>query len=156
MSASVVISPKLVLPNLVADTPESAIRQLGALLVDEGYTDESYTEAVLTREAAYPTGIEFPAYGVALPHGEHDAVCRAAIAFGICSKPVRWRQMDDFSQEIEVDVVALIGITDPEEHLDVLGKLIRAFSDEALAKRLVALGDAAYIAELLCDVVGGE
>lgn len=153
LSARVAISPKLVLPNLVAKTPESAIKQLAALLVSEGYVDASYTDAVLTREQAYPTGIEFPACGVALPHGEPDAVHKAAIAFGRCSTPVRFHRMDDFEQEVGVQLVVLLAVTNPEEHLEVLGKLIKAFSDEGQSNTLLSLKDATAISEFFCDIV---
>ncbi len=156
MSNAIAISPKLVIPMLRATSSEDAIRQLGGLLVSDGFAKATYVDAVLERERDYPTGIEFPLCGVAMPHGEPDGVLGAAIAIGRCAGPVSFKRMDDFEQDIEVGLIAMLAVNDPTGHLDVLGKLIGVFSDEPMCGRLLACRDSSEIARIINDAINGR
>ena len=153
MSEKIAIKPELVIPDLVAADSQDAIRQLGETLVSAGYAKGSYVDVVLEREKSYPTGIEFPLCGVAMPHGEPDDVLGAAIAIGRCANPVPFKRMEDFSQEVGVRLVATVA--DPAGHRDVLGKLIAAFSDEETCAALLSSDDPAAIAKIVDDAING-
>ena len=155
VSEKIAIKPELVIPDLVAADSQDAIRQLGETLVSAGYAKGSYVDAVLEREKSYPTGIEFPLCGVAMPHGEPDDVLGAAIAIGRCANPVPFKRMEDFSQEVDVRLVAMLAVADPAGHLDVLGKLIAAFSDEETCAALLSSDDPAAIAKIVDDAING-
>ena len=149
------IVPELVMPELGATDPRDAINQLGSLLVNAGFATESYVEGVLERERNYPTGIEFPLCGVAMPHGEPDGVLGAAIAVGRCSEPIRFRRMEDFSQDVEVRIVVMLAVSDPAGHLDVLGKLIGVFSDEETCRQILSAKDSSAIVSVLGSAING-
>lgn len=155
VSEKIAIKPELVIPELVAADSQDAIRQLGETLVSAGYAKDSYVDVVLEREKNYPTGIEFPLCGVAMPHGEPDEVLGAAIAIGRCVSPVPFKRMEDFSQEVDVRLVAMLAVADPSEHLDVLGKLIAAFSDEETCAALLSSDDPVTIAKVVDDAING-
>lgn len=156
MSARIAIAPSLVALDFAAADSSDAIRQLGSRLVMEGFAGEQYIDAVLSREASYPTGLEFPTCGVALPHGEPDDVNGAAVAIGRCTPEVQFRCMDDSSRNIPVKLVALLAVSAPEEHLDVIGRLISVFSDEALCRKLLDLDDSAEAAAVLDAAINEE
>ena len=149
MGEKITIAPELVIPELRASSPREAIEQLGSLLVDSGYATEGYVDGVLAREQSYPTGIEFPLCGVAMPHGEPEGVLGAAIAVGRCVAPVAFKRMEDFSQEADVRIVAMLAVSDPAGHLDVLGKLIGAFSDEEICRSILDSADSREIVAIL-------
>lgn len=155
MSEKIAIKPELVIPDLVAADSQDAIRQLGEALVSAGYAKGSYVDVVLEREKSYPTGIEFPLCGVAMPHGEPDDVLGAAIAIGRCANPVPFKRMEDFSREVDVRLVAMLAVADPAGHLDVLGKLIAVFSDEETCAALLSSDDPAAIAKIVDDAING-
>lgn len=155
MSEKITIVPELVIPELRASGPQEAISQLGSLLVGSGYATESYVAGVLAREQSYPTGIEFPLCGVAMPHGEPEGVLGAAIAVGRCVEPIAFKRMEDFSQEVGVRIIAMLAVGDPAGHLDVLGKLIAAFSDEEACQSILSSTDSREIAGIL-DVAINE
>ena len=52
------------------DTQEQVIRQVGQMLVDSGYVDQPYVEAMVEREHSFST---FMGSGLALPHGVEAA-----------------------------------------------------------------------------------
>lgn len=155
MNEMIAIEPELVIPELEAADSEDAIRRLGEALTSAGCAQGSYIEAVLRREKEYPTGIEFPLCGVAMPHGEPDDVLGAAIAIGRCPNPVSFRRMDDFSQKVGVRLIAMLAVGNPAEHLDVLGKLISAFSDEETCSALLRCTDSAAIAKIVGGAING-
>ena len=158
MEERIAVAPDLVLADMEADGFEDAIGQLGGLLVERGYAREGYVGAVLERERSYPTGLEFPACGVALPHGHARWARRAALAIGRCRRPVRFARMDDFSDTVKVSLVLLLTVDDPDAHLEVVGRLISSLSEGALCERALAAEGAEAIARIFDEAIneGGE
>ena len=156
MGDKITISSELVIPNLEASGPQEAIEELGALLVREGFASGGYVDGVLAREQSYPTGIEFPLCGVAMPHGEPEGVLGAAIAIGRCAEPVAFKRMEDFSQEVDVSIIAMLAVSAPAGHLDVLGKLIGVFSDEETCQSVLTARESREIAAILDKAINGR
>ena len=156
MGEKILVAPELVMTALGASDPQNAIAQLGSLLVDAGYASKDYVDGVLEREQSYPTGIEFPLCGVAMPHGEPEGVLGAAIAIGRCAEPVSFKRMDEFSQDVDVSIIAMLAVSDPAGHLDVLGKLIGVFSDEESCRSILEAPNSAAIAAILDAAINGE
>lgn len=156
LGARIAIVPSLVALNLAAEDSSDAIRQLGSRLVEGGFAGKRYIDAVLSREAVYPTGLEFPSCGVALPHGEPVDVKDAALAIARCTPEVPFGCMDDSPKTTPVRLVALLAVSAPEEHLDVIGHLIGAFSNATLCGKLLELEDPSEVAAVLDKAVNGE
>lgn len=155
MGARIAIAPSLVALDLAAEDSSDAIRQLGGRLVAGGFAGKQYIDAVLAREATYPTGLEFPSCGVALPHGEPTGVRDAALAIARCRPEVQFRCMDDSSRSIPVRLIALLAVNAPEEHLDVIGRLIGVFSDAELCKKLLEAKSPDEMAAVLDRAING-
>jgi len=149
LESSIAVDPSLVILDLSAKDSADAIRQLGERMVAGGYVRDTYVAAVLSREETFPTGLEFPLCGVALPHGEPDGVAKAAVAIGRCSKPVAFRCMDDNSKTVPVTLIAMLAVSQPESHLDVIGRLIGIFSDEGCCRDVLDIDNADEIAGLI-------
>jgi fructose PTS system EIIA component len=127
-------SPDLVVLDLTADDPRSAVEELAGLLERDGrVTDqESYVNAVMAREEETGgTGMES---GIAIPHAKSPAVTRPAIAFA------RSGQGLDFGAEdgTLADLVFLIAAPDgaDELHVKMLSRLARRLIHEHFRKRL--------------------
>lgn len=56
--------------NCKAKTQEEVIKEVGQMLVDAGYVDQPYVEAMVKREESCST---FMGNGLALPHGVEEA-----------------------------------------------------------------------------------
>ena len=96
-------------------TKEEAIQAAGELLVELGYVDKSYVDAMQEREKLVST---YMGMGVAIPHGTTQAkgtVKKTGIVF------IQYPEGVDFGAEKAQLVFGIAGIGD--EHLDLLGKL---------------------------------
>ena len=56
-SGPLFLDKELILVGLDVATAEEAIRLLADKMISHGYVKSSFTEAVLKREAAFPTGL---------------------------------------------------------------------------------------------------
>ena len=90
---------------------------------------KSYVDAVLDRESTASTAVGF---GIAIPHGESDAVTETFVACLHLLHPVQW-------DHDEVDLVFMIGVplsSRNKEHLRILAMLSRHLRKEAFRKEL--------------------
>lgn len=121
---------------------EQVIRKVGQMLVDSGYVEQSYVEAMLEREKSFST---FMGNGLALPHGV-EAAKKAIKASGIA--------VMTFPEGIDWDgnnVNVVIGVAGVgEEHLKILSVIAEKMLDETVAAKLVA-GDAETVYEILSE-----
>ena len=119
---------------------DEAIRMVGQMLVDSGYVDQPYVEAMLEREKTFPT---YMGNGLALPHGVEAAkkeVKASGIAVITLKNPIDWE-----GNEAQV-IIGIAGVGD--EHLEILGIIADKMMDEAAAAQL-ATGDADTVYRLL-------
>lgn len=129
--------------NCSPTSQEEVIREVGQMLVDSGYVNQSYVEAMLEREKSCST---FMGNGLALPHGVEEAkkdIKASGIAVMVFSESIDWGGND-------VNVV--IGISGVgEEHLQILSRIAEKMLDEDAADRLLK-GDA----DTVYQILGGE
>lgn len=110
--------------NQKPDTKENVIRRIGDIFSSEGYTDESYTSAMLEKEKVFNT---YMGNFVALPHGIEEAK-KDIKKTGIVLMTVPEGQDWGASEKAKVIIgIAAVG----NEHLDVLSKIALSFSDAA-------------------------
>ncbi len=122
-------------------TKEEAIQAAGELLVELGYVDKSYVDAMQEREKLVST---YMGMGVAIPHGTTQAkgtVKKTGIVF------IQYPEGVDFGAEKAQLVFGIAGIGD--EHLDLLGKLCTLLEDPALLETLKTTDDAKWVLEQL-------
>ncbi|MDO4338738.1 MAG: PTS sugar transporter subunit IIA [Eubacteriales bacterium] len=95
------------------DTQENVIRAVGQMLVDTGYVDQPYVEAMLEREKSFST---YMGNELALPHGVEAAkkeIKASGIAVMIFPEGTQW------GKEKAKIVIGIAGVG--EEHLQILG-----------------------------------
>ena len=108
--------PALLYPENVkvgckADTKENVIRQVGQMLVDSGYVNPSYVDAMVKREESFST---YMGNELALPHGVEEAkkeIKASGIAVMIFPEGTDWG-----GETVKV-VVGIAGVG--EEHLQI-------------------------------------
>ena len=96
--------------DISSGTAEGVLRELGRYAVERGYTAEGYVEALLDREADFPTGLSIPdaSFGVAIPHADPDLVEQEAVLLGLPSEPVAFDSMDDPDESVDAAAVLLL------------------------------------------------
>src|SRR5690554_2839083 len=110
-------SEKLVLVKQEGETKEDILRRLADLLEENGYVKESYYDALLEREAKFPTGIITNTTGVAIPHTDIEHVNQPAIAVATLKTPVLFNRMDDFEEVTPVNIIIMLAIKDSDAQL---------------------------------------
>ena len=105
-----------------------AIRAAGRVLVEGGYVDESYVEAMVEREKLTTT---YLGMGLAIPHGTQqakDSVKRTGLSV------IQYPEGVDFDGEKAYLVVGIAGVGD--EHLELLARVSEALDDEQTLEKL--------------------
>lgn len=125
-----------------ADTKENVIRQVGQMLVNSGYVDRPYVDAMLEREKSFST---YMGNALALPHGVEAAkkeIKASGIAVMVFPKGTQW---DDETVKI---VIGIAGVG--EEHLQILGVIAdRMLSPEAVEE--IVNGDEDTVYQMLSN-----
>lgn len=123
-----------------ADSQEAVIRQVGQMLVDSGYVDQPYVEAMLEREKSFST---FMGNGLALPHGV-EAAKKDIKASGIAV--MTFPEGTDWAGNTVNVVIGIAGVG--EEHLQILSVIADKMLDADAASKLAA-GDVNTVYDIL-------
>ena len=118
--------PENVKVGCKADTKENVIRQVGQMLVDSGYVNPSYVDAMVKREESFST---YMGNELALPHGVEEA-----------------------KKEIKASGIAGVG----EEHLQILSVIAEQALEEGNMERIIngSAQEVYEILNLLVETVG--
>lgn len=153
MNRASIIDPSLMEIDMDLDTKEDVLQKMASNLVREGYVNETYIEAILKREKAFPTGISTEGLGVAIPHTDIEHVIRPAVAVATLKEPVKFFSMEDPETEVDVKIVFMLAITEPEFQLDILRKLVSLFQNKEMLIELSKVEDAEEMAVVLDRVI---
>jgi PTS system galactitol-specific IIA component len=136
-----IISENLIVVGSESDTPnaESAITILCERLVEEGYVDSSYCQAVLDRERQFPTGLPSLPYATAIPHADANGVKRTGIAVAILHYPVPFRAMDSPEKHLDVRVILLLAVAEPSKQVSMLQWVCNLVQDQDVVKTLASV-----------------
>ena len=132
--------PENVKVGCKADTKEHVIRQVGQMLVDSGYVNPSYVDAMVKREESFST---YMGNELALPHGVEEAkkeIKASGIAVMIFPEGTDWG-----GETVKV-VVGIAGVG--EEHLQILSVIAEQALEEGNMERIIN-GSAQEVYEIL-------
>ena len=132
-------------------TTEDVERALAARLEELGYAKETFTAAILEREAVFPTALDMDGINVAIPHCDVANVNEAAVCMGVLENPVAWHRMDDPESACEVSLVCMLALTEPHAHLEMLQKVIGLVQNQELVAKVVASDSIDEVFELVHD-----
>lgn len=121
---------------------DDAIKKLASLLEVNGFVKESFTKAVIDREKIFPTGLPTQPIGIAIPHTDAEHVNNGAMAIGILKSPVKFVEMGTVDSTVEVSIISMLAISNPDVLISVLMKLAGSFQDEKFLIGLKSAKDA--------------
>ncbi|WP_368657937.1 PTS sugar transporter subunit IIA [Metabacillus halosaccharovorans] len=134
-----------ILLNQQFDNKTDAIKATGQILVDKGYVEASYIDAMLQREELSST---YMGNFVAIPHGTEDAKS-AVLNSGLSVIQVPGG-VDFGGGNIVKFLIGIAGKGD--EHLEILSKIAIVLSEEENVEKLVQAQTKEEIIELLSEV----
>ena len=111
------------------------------LLKEKGYVRESFLDAILAREKAYPTGLPTLPVAIALPHTDPQHVIRPFISVTRLSQPLAWQEMGNDDNTLYVQFIVLLGFIDHSSHLTALQNLMDCLADEQVVQTLREIED---------------
>jgi PTS system galactitol-specific IIA component len=155
MEAASLFDEKTVLVGVDEPSREQVLTKLTQLLIENGYAQLGYLEAVLAREHAFPTGLPTEPVGVAIPHGTASCVLKSGVAVGVLAQPIDFQEMGSPANTLKVKVVFVLAIREAESQTKVLSQLMELFQKRGLLERISRAQDAQSIVELLKDNMNG-
>jgi PTS system galactitol-specific IIA component len=116
---------------------EGALRLLATAAVEQGYARESFVEALVEREATFPTGLPLP-LPVAIPHADARHILKPGMAALVPQAPLRFGEMGSKVRTVDVHFVLMLLVNDPSQQVTLLGRLIGALRRPDLGEVLLA------------------
>lgn len=125
------VHPDLCLVRPTAQTSTDVLQQLGAIAVHAGYAHPTFTQAIIDREAVFPTGLPTPT-AIAIPHTDVHHVQRPALAAALLEPPVSFGEMGGTGEAaVAVRLVIALLVTDPTAQVPLLGRVLQAAQADA-------------------------
>ncbi|MEO1768995.1 PTS sugar transporter subunit IIA [Candidatus Enterococcus ferrettii] len=109
---------------------EMLLKKMSDVLYDHGFVKASYQEAVIEREKNFPTGLPTAGICVAIPHTDSDHVEKEGFLVGVLKQPVTFEIMASNHEYVDVELVFMLAIKEPEQQLVMLQRLIALCQDE--------------------------
>ena len=130
-----------------AESSEEALAIVCAKLLDEGKIKEGYLEAILAREAEYPTGLDLEGINVAIPHTDWIWSNTTQLVVATFAKPVTWHSMEDPDETVDVSMMIMSLFDDPSHQIEALTKIMGVVQDQGLVARLAGSSSVQEIAQ---------
>jgi len=127
--------------EVLLDLSEAAIR--------EGYAKKGYYEALIEREDNFPTGLHLEKMDVAIPHAEAEWAIKSSVTIGVLENSVEFEPMGGFGDPVLAELIFLLTIKDPKEHIDFLRVFTTLLSESDLLTTLKQTGNPEPIVEML-------
>jgi galactitol PTS system EIIA component len=146
------ISKDLILVKDPSDTSEAILGKIAGLLEKKGHVKGSFRQAVIEREAHFPTGIQTKVTGVAVPHADIEHVNTPAIAVASLAKPVNFKAMNDPKMDVNVEIVIAFVVKEHHAQAKALEKTFGLLSKEDALRKILAAIRVEDIYQVLLDL----
>jgi PTS system galactitol-specific IIA component len=131
------LSAECVQLNVYARSAEEAIRQACEPLVLLKRVRPAYINDVILREERWPTGIPTNP-GIAIPHAEnYDNTITSTIASCVLANSIPFRQMGSKDQLVDVRILFILAIKEPDIQVDVISNLMRFLTGKSAINNLI-------------------
>ncbi|EJN55089.1 PTS sugar transporter subunit IIA [Loigolactobacillus coryniformis] len=141
----VLIHHDLIFQNKYFKNNESALSFLADQLTAASYTKDSYTNAVLTREKVFPTGLPTGTINVAIPHADSEHVNTSTLGIMTLAEPVKFHNMGDPDTTLDISLIIMLAIAEPHGQVTMLQKLMGIVQDQAHLEKILAYPDKATL-----------
>lgn len=143
-----------VMYGIDAADAQDAIRQAGRLLLDSGHVKDTYVDAVCQRETEYPTGLQLKNMGVAMPHTAGVHVNDPAVCVVRLNHPVTFFHMGEPETAVEVKLMFMMAIKDPDAQLDTLQQVMGVFTNDRAMDEFMQASDEPSLYQVAKTYIG--
>lgn len=153
MNFTLFLNEDLIFVGKSFNNAEESITFLSNKLFEKGYTKEGFLEAVLKREQKFPTGLYLGNINVAIPHTDTKFANKSGLAIAVLQNPVKFRRMDNPTEEIPVHIIFLLVIVEPDEYVRFLSKLTSAFGDQKFLAQVFSSEKPQFVYTLMSQII---
>lgn len=139
----------LVLLNMEGDTRDEVLYNIASVIMEKGIAKDTFYDALLERENAYPTGLPIGDINVAIPHTYPEHINEVAITIAIPKKPVLFHNMGCREEEVLVHIVVCLTMRKMDDNVKLLPALMGFFADEDNLRQLLACKTPAEVIALV-------
>lgn len=132
------LKKELIRLDVAADTSESALRLMAQLFVDTGVAKPSYPDAIVAREAQYPTALPAKAFDIAVPHTFAEHVNEPAMGICVLRRPVAFQQMGSPEITLHPQLLFMLAITDPKDQIKLLRQIMKLIQNSKALDQIKA------------------
>ena len=118
------------------ETKQDLLKSLAETLFEKGYVNDGFAKAILEREEEFPTGLRLEKTAVAIPHTYSEYVKKPFIYIVKLSKPITFIQMGTSDEEVPVNFVIVLGISEPKNQTGLLVELMNIFGQDEFITKL--------------------
>lgn len=108
--------------------------------IAHGWARPGFTEALLTRESKYATGLH-ASIDIAIPHADAEWTIEPAMVTAVLDTPVAFAPMGGEGDEVQAQFVFMLVIPDADAHIDFLQAIAGYIEDEELLGDLAETKD---------------
>lgn len=119
---------------------QQVLEHIGEEMLEKGVVHETYPQALIAREANFPTGIALENHAVAIPHCEAVHAKSPAIYLIRPDNPVLFQRADD-DGEIAVSLIIALIVENPTAQLKLLRRLFGELQNPNTLDALLAASD---------------
>lgn len=151
------VRPRVELSFFNLDAADDA-QVLGALAGQAeaaGWVTPRFNEALVERERSYPTGLPTPT-PVAIPHADVEHVLKSGLGIALLKNPVRFGEMAGIDTYVDVRVVVLILVTDPDQQVELLTRLVDLFQQSDWFAKIERASGVADLVEIFARMLGSS
>ncbi len=118
------------------ENSEEALRMMAEMFVQEGAAKPSYPDAIIAREAQYPTALPAEAFDIAIPHTFAEHVNEPAMGICVLKNPVEFKQMGSPEITLHPQLLFMLAITDPKDQITLLRKIMKLIQNADALKQI--------------------
>lgn len=130
------LNKELIFTNQAFSSADSIFEEFYDSALSKGYVTEAFLPKIKEREKTFPTGIALMDYNVAIPHTDPECIKKEFVAIYTLEEPVKFSRMDDPTQQVDVDLVFILGLNQPHTQLEMLQCLMGVIQDSNLLRNI--------------------
>lgn len=150
------LDPELVVLNLEMENKYDVMTALANRLLEKNIVKSSYLQALIEREDVYPTGLQTKEFGVAIPHADIQHVVKPSVAIATLKNPVKFNLMASPEDTVDVKIVFMLALTEPQKQLQLLQDLISLFQASHLIKQMLKCDDRQMFIDIVNQINQNE
>ena len=128
--------------DLQAKDAREVIDLLAGNMHAQGLVAAEYGAQTWARELGHPTGLPTKPFCIAFPHADAEGVNRSALGVAVMRQPVKFQNMADPDESLDVMLVFMLANRDPQEQIQTLRNLAVLFGQP---EKLIELRDQATL-----------